>query len=198
MIISDTGNGSYEQLAEGMYPAIAILIAGVGTQKTPFKNDDGTDKVQKKMVIQWETEEGLIAKEYTVSLNEKANLRKDLESWRGKRFTEEELKGFDMANLLGKGCTIQVMHNDNGYAKVANVLPVTNKDFKAKKPAILFDIDSYTDADLEKLPTWVQKKVNESFESQRKDDKIVNTDEFSHKDVPVDLDEQISLDDIPF
>jgi len=198
MIISDTGNGTYEQLDEGMYPAIAVLIAGVGTQRTPFKNDDGTDKVQKKMIVQWETEKGLIAKEYTVSLNEKANLRKDLESWRGKRFTDEELKGFDMSTLLGKGCTIQVMHNDNGYAKVANVLPVTNKDFKAKKPAILFDIDNYKDVDLDKLPAWIQKKVNESFEAREKSGKVVTTDEFSHKDMPADLDEQISLDDIPF
>ena len=69
------------------------------------------------MIIQWETKDGLIAKEYTVSLNEKANLRKDLESWRGKEIQPTELEGFDMTNLLGVQCTLQIMHNDNGYAK---------------------------------------------------------------------------------
>src|SRR3990167_3685661 len=35
-----------------------------------------------------------ISKFYTLSLSEKANLRKDLEGWRGKSFTESELEGF--------------------------------------------------------------------------------------------------------
>lgn len=190
MIISDSGNSGYEQLEEGMYPAIAVLIAGVGTQKTPFKNEDGTDKIQRKMVVQWETEKGTIAKEYTVSLNEKANLRKDLESWRGKRFSDEELKGFDMTTLLGKGCTIQVMHNDNGYAKVANVLPVTDKNFKAKKTPVLYDIENEDKNLFAELPTWIQKKVNESLERHgfTTDSKpLDDIGEFSAKDIPSDL-----------
>jgi hypothetical protein len=42
----------------------------------------------------------VLGKKYTLSLSEKAFLRKDLESRRGKQFTEEEMKGFDIAKLV--------------------------------------------------------------------------------------------------
>ena len=40
---------------------------------------------------------------YTLSMSEKANLRKHLETWRGKAFTEADFGpgGFNMAKLLG-------------------------------------------------------------------------------------------------
>jgi len=38
----------------------------------------------------------MISKRYTMSLGEQSTLRKDLESWRGKKFTPEELQGFDL------------------------------------------------------------------------------------------------------
>jgi hypothetical protein len=194
MIISDTGS-SFEQLEEGLHPAVSILIASIGTHRTPFKNEDGTDKVLKKMIVQWETAKGLIAKEYTVSLNEKANLRKDLESWRGKKFTETELKGFDMKTLLGVPCTVQVMHNDNGYAIVTAVLPKTG-EFKHTKTPVLFDIDETEGDAYDRLPNWVQKKVDQSFERQ---EKVGGT--FTLKDIPERVsnsDEEINLDEIPF
>ena len=36
MIISDSGS-SYEQLEEGLHPAVSILIAGGCTQRTPLR-----------------------------------------------------------------------------------------------------------------------------------------------------------------
>ena len=197
MIISDSGT-TYEQLEEGLHPAVSILIAGVGTQKTPFKNEDGTDKVQKKMVIQWETKDGLIAKEYTVSLNEKANLRKDLESWRGKKFSPTELEGFDMDYLLGVQCTLQIMHNDNGYAKVNTVLPKT-QEFKKTKPTIIYDIDEHDNEAFESLPAWIKAKVEQSFEWQKKhsSNKQASADVFSDGSPIPNNDEPINLE-IPF
>ena len=37
-----------------------------------------------------------LRKDYKNSLHEKAGLRKDLEAWRGRRFTDAELAGFDL------------------------------------------------------------------------------------------------------
>lgn len=205
MIISDSGS-SYEQLEEGLHPAVSILIAGVGTQRTPFKNEDGTDKVQKKMIIQWETKDGLIAKEYTVSLNEKANLRKDLESWRGKKFSPTELEGFDMTNLLGVQCTLQIMHNDNGYAKVNTVLPKT-QELKKTKSTNIYDITDHDQESFELLPNWVKQKIEQSIEWQQakktgEDEKKMSQKEaleaFSDGSPVLDTDEPIDLKDIPF
>jgi hypothetical protein len=68
-----------------------------------------------------------ISKRYTASLNEKANLRKDLEAWRGRQFTAAELAGFDLANILGKSCLLNVIHQETPrgtFAGVAGVMPL--------------------------------------------------------------------------
>jgi hypothetical protein len=69
-----------------------------------------------------------VARVYTLSLHERAALRKDLESWRGRKFTEIELsQGFDLERLVGVPAQIQVTHDlsDEGvtFANVSTVLP---------------------------------------------------------------------------
>jgi hypothetical protein len=69
-----------------------------------------------------------VARVYTLSLSERATLRKDLECWRGKKFTDAELDtGFDLERVIGVNCQVVVSHDlgDNGttYANVDNVLP---------------------------------------------------------------------------
>ena len=52
----------------------------------------------------------LISRRYSLSLHEKSSLRRDLESWRGRAFTQEELRGFDLEVLIGVGCLVSVVH----------------------------------------------------------------------------------------
>jgi hypothetical protein len=71
----------------------------------------------------------IVTKDYTLSWADKANLRLDLQSWRGKPFTEEEQRRFDLKNLLDKWCMVNVTHKPkkkgNGvYANVSAVTPV--------------------------------------------------------------------------
>src|SRR5208337_1405024 len=78
-------------------------------------------------------------KRYTLSLHEKAALRKDLESWRGRTFTEEELKGFDVENVLDVPCLLNVIHNGTSgtvYANVSGIMklpksmqPIKGRDY---------------------------------------------------------------------
>lgn len=194
MLLTASGSGDRELHPEGMFPAVCVLMANIGSQTSPFKNEDGTDKIQKKLVVGFETEHGLISKEYTMSLNEKANLRAVLESWRGKKFTQEELEGFDPTTLLGEVCTVQVMHNEKGtFANVSNVLPKTGA-FKATKPVVSYDIDEHTEATFDKLPNWIQKKVQESFEF----DGIKAHAVFGGDPGPTDEDAPVDLNEIGF
>lgn len=68
-----------------------------------------------------------ISKEYTLSLGEQANLYQDLVSWRGKAFTPDELKGFNVVNVLGAPCMINLIHDitakGSKYVKVVSVTP---------------------------------------------------------------------------
>lgn len=196
-MLTASSNGEKELHPEGLFPAVCVLMAGIGTQSTPFKNEDGTDKVQKKIVLSFETEHGVISKEYTMSLSDKANLRNHLESWRGKKFTAKELEGFDPEALLGKPCTIQVMHNDKGtFANISNILPKTG-DFKASKPSVIYDIDVHSDGEFDKLPAWIQKKVTESYEwpkigANKGSEELRDEPDYTDDDAPIDL------SDVPF
>jgi hypothetical protein len=87
-----------------------------------------------KIRIVWQIEEEndkqrryTARKQYNLSLHEKATLRKDLEAWRGVKFTEEQLQGFDLEKLIGANCQIQVVHDlgDDGttYSNVQAVVP---------------------------------------------------------------------------
>jgi len=67
---------------------------------------------------------------YTPSLNEKSKLYKHLSAWRGKPFSDEELEGFDVENILGACCRLVIEEYLDGKGKtrtkVSNVV-------KAKK-----------------------------------------------------------------
>jgi hypothetical protein len=71
----------------------------------------------------------LITTNYTASLSDKANLRKDLESWRGRKFTKPELEGFELKNVLGKACMLNMVHSDptsdgKTYSNISAIMPL--------------------------------------------------------------------------
>ena len=89
----------FEQPQTGMVSAVCINVVDGRYVKTTYM---GQDKgYQRKIFILWEIaqriKEGqfagqhmVITKEYTFAVGEKANLRIDLESWRGKKFEERK------------------------------------------------------------------------------------------------------------
>ena len=79
-----------------------------------------------------------ISKNYTLSLSEKSSLRLDLQTWRGRDFTAEELRGFELEKILGHWAMISVTKNagNNGkeYTNIANINPVPANIKKAGLP----------------------------------------------------------------
>lgn len=94
---------------------------------------DWDGKKRRKVRLMWQIdarmEDGrryVIGRKYTATLNPKGSLRPDLESWRGRKFTEEEVEGFNLVKLLGKPCQIQVIHEEKDgetFGRVRTVLP---------------------------------------------------------------------------
>jgi len=64
----------------------------------------------------------VVSKQYNVSLDPKSTLRKNLEAWRGRGFTKEELADFDTENLVGAPCEVVVQHNIKDEGTYANVV----------------------------------------------------------------------------
>lgn len=176
MIVSSSG-GDFKPIPEGSYIAICIRVIDLGTQVTTYK---GADKTQKKVLIVWEVPEvqveydgvmrpALIMSRYTASLSDKANLRRDLESWRGKRFTDEELKGFDLKVLVGHACQIQVLHSEDGaYANVRAIMAMPKGMDKPvpEHPTIHFSLDAgeYSQGIFESLSEKLQAQIKLSPE----------------------------------
>jgi hypothetical protein len=106
-----------------------------------------------------------VSKNYTVSLAEKSNLRKDLQSWRGKDFSGDELKGFELKNVLGQWAmlsVVEVQRDGNTYTNIANINPVPASMKKnglpdGKNDLKLFSIE---DADLELFESFSDNLKN--------------------------------------
>jgi hypothetical protein len=140
IIATNSGSGSnFEPIPAGSYAARCYSMLHIGTNEETIL---GTVKRLNKVRVTWELptetkvfkeENGeqpyVLSKEFTLSMHEKANLRKFLQSWRGKTFTEKEAESFDISVLIGKPCLISVNHkvakNGNTYAEIAgvNLLP---------------------------------------------------------------------------
>jgi hypothetical protein len=179
MILSENSNTSFEQPPVGSHAARCIAIIDLGTQRGEYM---GEPQIKRQLVVRWELpnelmQEGdlkgkpfVVGKFYTASLSEKANLRKELASWRGRDFTKEELAGFDPKNLLGKSCMLSVGLSDKGKARVTSVmgLPKGMTIPAQINPSFFFSLDAneFKDEAFEQLSKGFKEMVVASPEYQ--------------------------------
>lgn len=175
ILVSDTGGGDFTPAPEGTHFGVCDMVVDLGHQRTTYM---GAETIKKQVYIRWQVpakriewtdrdgakREGpmVIGKTYTASLADKANLRKDLQSWRGKVFSDAELKGFDISRLLGVGATITVTHKESNGRTFANIASVGGIPHGIDQPrpengVSLYD-DEHTEV-LSSLPKWLQDKI---------------------------------------
>ena len=65
------------------------------------------------------------SRNFTPTLNEKANLRKFLRGWLGRDLTKEEMDDFDTESLIGKPAQIVVVHEHKDGETYANIVACT-------------------------------------------------------------------------
>lgn len=106
---------------EGEHNAVCVDCTEVEMKETQW----GT---KPKFRIVWETDAKMddgrpfvVGKTYTASLDQKATLRKDLKTWRGRDFTAEEARAFDTERLIGAPCRVIVAHAERDGETYANV-----------------------------------------------------------------------------
>jgi hypothetical protein len=114
----------------------------------------------------------VISKEFTLSTNEKSNLRAFLTAWRGKAFTEEEAKAFDVAKLLGVPCLLNIIHKQGRkdpsktFDEIASATPLPKGMVCPPQINPTFEF-SHSEWDWEKfngLPNFLQEKIKQSEE----------------------------------
>lgn len=108
---------------------------------------------------------------YTLSLGKKSRLRPVLESWRGRPFTEEELDGFDLKNLLTVNALLNIIHVKKGektYGNISAISPLmkgTVKKAPETEPVFFSLADCGGQIVLpESVPDWIKAKIMQSAE----------------------------------
>jgi len=213
MITATNEGGGFATLEAGTYPARCYKMVHIGTVLEEFQ---GQKKILNKVQITWElpTElnefkqgEGkkpyVLSKEFTLSLHEKSTLRAFLKAWRGKDFTEDEAKSFDITKLLGVACMVSVGHKESKgktYAEINAVSPVM-KGFEVPKqvnPTFELNYDNFTLEAFNTLPEFIRKKMESSNEFKKIEALIFESEQQKkHSTDPINEQENIN-DDIPF
>jgi len=132
----------------------------------------------------------------TASMSEKANLRKLIESWFGKKFPHDNAAAdVDLKTLLGRRCLLNVTHTEKGqkvYANIGAATPLPKGMVSAEpqhNPSLYFSLDEPDNATFEALPEWLRKKVQERLPedddtaNERKDEAMAGAAEFDD-DIP--------------
>ena len=170
------GGGDYAPVPQGTHIAICNLVADLGDQEMTW---EGVTSIKHQIYLRWEIpaeriewtdKDGVpregpmqIGRTYTLSLHAKSGLRADLESWRGRAFSADELRGFDVSKLLGKPCMVSVTHAEKGgktYANIASVSGVPKgltPPVKAEHGNLLYDADA--PGAFQDLPQWLRDKI---------------------------------------
>lgn len=183
---ADEGS-SFIPVPPGMHLARCYRIIDLGTQESTymgnvkhvprvlFQFEVHSEDADGKALVTSNGEPMTVSKTFTLSLAEKATMRRDLQTWRGKEFTKEELRGFELKNVLGQWAMITVAENEsNGktYTNIANINPVPatikkNGLPEGKNDLKLFSIE---DADLSLFETfsdYLKDKIRKSPEWER-------------------------------
>jgi len=181
IIATNTGGTNFEPIATGNYPARCYSMVHIGTIE---ENILGTLKTLNKVRITWELPSELkvfkeengeqpqvISKEFTLSLHEKATLRGFLKNWRGKDFTDEEAKSFDIEKLVGAPCMLNITHKTKKdgsgvYAEIGSVSAMP-KGFTcpdAINPPYVWTYDTFDQEKFNALPDYLKNKMVTSTE----------------------------------
>lgn len=181
LMAKDSGGGDFKRVPPGVYVGRCIGVIDLGTQSVEYQGDK---KLQHKALIKWEVhgeeEDGTpltteidgkampltLSKRYTMSLSTKARLRADLAAWRGRDFTPDELKAFDVSKLLGAYCMLNVQQNESNGKTYTNVASITPLPRAIPKPEgvhrpFQFDLDA---PDMEVFESF-HEKLRETIES---------------------------------
>ena len=173
------GQGAYTPPEQGTFSARLCGLIDLGQQTT---NWEGEAKTAHKILLQFEITDAenrrtdgsahIINRRYTASLHPKAGLRKLLEGWRGRPFSADELKSFDMKTLLGVPCLVGIIHESKGdkvYANLSSIMRLP-KGFAPgieSEPLIHFDLSAPDWTVFAGLSSRLQEQISASPEFAR-------------------------------
>lgn len=181
-----------ELVPEGNHVARLYNIIYIGTIETPYLNEDGSKKEQNKIRLTFELPNEMrdfekdgettkkpmvISKEVTFSMYKgkslTAQLRTIANALVGTPLKDEEAEAFEIDDLLGMACMVEVSHEEYEGTKYAKAVTFSSIPKGMDVPDQINDSHTVSVHDssleeIEKLPEFIKKKITSSKEYQKR------------------------------
>ncbi len=136
-VTAKDAGGGFAPHREGQFAMLCVDVVDLGTNVETYAGQEPREVAKVALVFASgerqtlvpESELTLVTTEMTNSANEKANLRKFLEAWRGKPYSPDQAAaGLPLAKLHGKFALISIAHvltrKNRPFAQIASVAPL--------------------------------------------------------------------------
>jgi len=207
-IIASSTVSAIDPVPAGNYVARCYSMVHIGTITEEYL---GEKKTMNKVRLTWELptelkvfkeEKGeqpyVLSKDFTLSLHEKATLRKWLESWRGKAFNNQETERFDITKLVGVPCMLNVIHKEkkdgNMRADISSIsaMPKGLLCPEQMNPSVIFSVIEFDQTVFDTFPDFLKDKIRSSKEYKEMESPNV------FETTPEHTESQEDYDQLPF
>lgn len=162
------------EIPEGTQVGLFAGLIHLGTQRNEY---EGKVSYKDQVLLRFELpdiilEDGrpiTITKRETNSGGAKSNMLKLVKALKGTKDLED---GVDYEELVGQPVMLEIAHTSKGNAKIDGYMPVPEFLKKTVKPlmtepVLLFDVENISDKELEAMPDWLQKLINERVQDDK-------------------------------
>jgi hypothetical protein len=171
----------YPEIEDGYHVARCVQVIDIGTHwQNKFESSE--QELKHQVSINFEVPEftyeyegkttcKMIPQRYSATLSKKGTLRKHLNSWRGKTYTDEDLKNFTLKSIVGLPAYVMIEKTASGFPKIVNITPLP-KGIECPpqvREGLWFDIDNIADVTeefLSKLTKGNREMIETSQEAQ--------------------------------
>lgn len=192
---------TFDLVPAGNHVARVYRFLHLGTAPETYM---GEEKMMNKIMIGFELlnetkvfkeergpEPYVISREYTLSMGEKANLRKLVEGMYGVALQDGEADAFDLMGLVGEACLLNVVHkkSEKGttYAMIQGASPIPKGMTVPpahNKPQVL-EYASWNEDLFRSFPDFIKEKFAKSVEFKKMRGIVSNVEEdISPEEVP--------------
>lgn len=166
LTVTQTGS-DFETAPQGAFAARCCQVIDLGIKDKGGAYPGRAHQVRLAFEIDELDSDGkrfLVSEHFTASLSERAKLYKLLVSWRGRAFSAQELEGFDLKNVAGKPCLVNIVHKQSGdgtrtYANIASISPLP-KGMPEPGPVTELIVWEYGNA-MSVLPEWAHRLIGD-------------------------------------
>lgn len=174
-------SGDYELPTAGPHPGRCVHVWDLGSQ--PNTHPKAKFPTKREIMIVFELADQMedgrpftVNERFTLSLGDRANLRKFLEQWRGQAFTEEQIEKFSTEKILGKKALLTITNdkakNGRTYSNINSIMPLPKEMDKLPEEShneqFEFSITELGDSEkFDKIWPYVQGWIKDSTEGEK-------------------------------